>query len=179
MPQQENIYDLEQQELTTGTNAIIYTLLLAGIHTKGESEKSKYILMVLPSRIMSSIWPTYQFFLIILILKKICYSKHHKNGEKYFRRLALVEYKLSIYFFHWAKTGQMLNFIGVNFKPCTLGQKDHFRKVVICNGFVLVLSCGQNIEFCEHDICQLQVFYFNIIDFCLIVNNMKSWDTLI
>ena len=50
-----NTFDLEQHELTTSTNVPIYTLLLAGIHTKGESEKSKYILMVLPSRIMSSI----------------------------------------------------------------------------------------------------------------------------
>ena len=49
------IYDIEQHELTIGTNVPIYTLLLAGIHTKGEPEKSKYILMVLPSRTMSSI----------------------------------------------------------------------------------------------------------------------------
>ena len=46
-----NTYDLEQHELTTGTNVPIYS----GMHTKGEPEKSKYNLMVLPSRIMSSI----------------------------------------------------------------------------------------------------------------------------
>ena len=65
----------------------------------------------------------------------------------------------------------MLNLIGVHFKACTLGQKDYFWKVVIYNGFVykcgscyamerLVMSCGQNIEFCEHAICQLHVFDF-------------------
>ena len=67
----------------------------------------------------------------------------------------------------------MLNFIGMNFKICMLGQKDYFWKVVIYNGFVyhvapvkrLVLSCGQNIEFCKHDICQLHVFDFNIMIF--------------
>ena len=30
----------------------------------------------------------------------------------------------------------MLNFIGMNFKICMLGQKDYFWKVVIYNGFV-------------------------------------------
>ena len=44
-----NTHDLEQHESTTSTNVPIYTLLLAGIDTKGESEKSKYILMVLPT----------------------------------------------------------------------------------------------------------------------------------
>ena len=88
-----NIYDLEQHELTTGTNVPIYS----GIHTKGEHEKSKYILMVLPSRIMSSIWPTYQFFKNNFEVK-IYHGKHNKNGTKYlfFRRLALVKYKLSM-----------------------------------------------------------------------------------
>ena len=38
-----NTYDLQQHELTTGTNVPIYALLLARIHTKDESEKSKYI----------------------------------------------------------------------------------------------------------------------------------------
>ena len=40
------------------------------------------------------------------------------------------------YFFHGAKNGQMLNFMGVNFKACTLGKKDTFGKVLIYNGFV-------------------------------------------
>ena len=78
-----NTYHLEQHELTTGTNAPIYTLLLAGIHTKGESEKSKYILMVLPSRIMSSIWPNLSVFFNNFEIK-ICHGKHHKNGEIFF-----------------------------------------------------------------------------------------------
>ena len=70
---------------------------------------------------------------------KICRDKHHKNGEKYlfFRRLALeINTKKTYISFIRAKNGQMLNFIGVNFKACTLGQKDNFWKVVIYNGFV-------------------------------------------
>ena len=42
--------------------------------------------------------------------------------------------------FHGARNGQMLNFIGVNFEACTLGQKDQkFSYIMVMGSYIMWL----------------------------------------